>query len=115
MEGAQPLVGNAGAEELIDEFTGTTGNAFALHGVAEQGGNPHKREIQGFPLRRRERPPISPATMDNDLANPPVMHAPVLHAPTLHGGASPDPRKNLVGLSREALIAEMADVGEAPF
>src|SRR4051812_23382638 len=58
-----------------------------------------------FPLRRRDRPPISPAIMDNDVANPPGMHATV----------PPDLRKNLVGLSREALVAEMAQLGEAPF
>ena len=43
--------------------------------------------------------------MENDVAKPPVTHA---KAPL-------DPRKNLVGLSREALVAEMARVGEAPF
>jgi 23S rRNA (adenine2503-C2)-methyltransferase len=43
--------------------------------------------------------------MDNDVANPPGMHA----------KAAPDRRKNLAGLSREALVAEMAQLGEAPF
>jgi 23S rRNA (adenine2503-C2)-methyltransferase len=43
--------------------------------------------------------------MDNDAAKPPVLRA----------EASPDPRRDLVGLSREALVAEMAGVGEAPF
>src|SRR3954470_17644133 len=63
-----------------------------------------------FPLRRREGPPISPAIMDNDVANPPATLA-----PALQDKASPDPRKNLVGLSREALVAEMAGLGEAAF
>ena len=43
--------------------------------------------------------------MDSDLANPSV---PPAQAPS-------EPRKNLVGLSREALVAEMAAFGEAPF
>jgi 23S rRNA (adenine2503-C2)-methyltransferase len=41
--------------------------------------------------------------MDSDLATRPPVQAPA------------DPRKNLVGLSREALVAEMAAFGEAPF
>src|SRR6266853_742031 len=43
--------------------------------------------------------------MDSDFANPSV---PPAQAPS-------EPRKNLVGLSREALVAEMAAFGEAPF
>jgi 23S rRNA (adenine2503-C2)-methyltransferase len=43
--------------------------------------------------------------MNSDAANPPVLRAEV----------PPDPCRNLVGLSREALVAEMAGVGEAPF
>jgi 23S rRNA (adenine2503-C2)-methyltransferase len=36
-------------------------------------------------------------------------------SPAVRAEASPDPRRNLVGLSREALVAEMERVGEAPF
>jgi 23S rRNA (adenine2503-C2)-methyltransferase len=43
--------------------------------------------------------------MNSDAANPPVLRAEV----------PPDRCRNLVGLSREALVAEMAGVGEAPF
>src|SRR5258707_33420 len=60
-------------------------------------------KIAAFSLRQCGGAPICPAIMDSDLANLSPAQAPA------------DPRKNLVGLSREALVAEMAAFGEAPF